>query len=283
MPYFPEGEQNMSQSVIEKFKNISKQIFATFSAATLVAVSVFGLSSSASATEMAPIIEFDGNILNSSVVHSEIGERPVQGVSTLNPAPLSRVMTTNRSGYSFGGWSYAQGGPAVTTLETATHTTTRMWLYAVWNTKLNLDPNGGTGASSIDYRFASTLTLPTSSSATKKGYAFAGWTSAPGSNILVTTYRAAGDAVGNPTVYAAWKKTVSFASKGSTGAVPSPMTHFEGGARFALPSSEQVGLTRSGFKFMGWSTTPKGKVVKNPTAYLPKKANVTLYAVWNKK
>ena len=273
----------MSEITNQSSGKMTKRVVAALSAAALAFVSVFGFSSSASASEMAPIIEFDGNIINSSVVHSEIGERPIQGVSTLNPLPLSRVMTTNRAGYSFGGWSYAQGGPAVTTLQTATHTTTRMWLYAVWNTKMNLDPKGGTGtAETVDYRFLSTLTLPTTSAYTKKGFEFAGWSSSPTSNIFVTTYRAAADAVGNPTVYAVWKKTINFASKVSTGAVPAPVTILEGGAGVALPTAAQVNLTRPGFKFMGWSTTPRGKVVKNSASYLPKKANVTLYAVWKK-
>jgi hypothetical protein len=232
---------------------------------------------------MAPIIEFDGNIINSSVVHSEIGVRPVQGVTTLNPLPLSRVMSTNRAGYTFGGWSYAQGGPAVTTLETASHTTTRMWLYAVWNTKMNLDPKGGTGTpETVDYRFLSTLTLPTTSGYRKNGFEFAGWSSSPTSNTFVTTYRATPDAVGNPAVYAVWKKTINFASRGSSGSVPAPVTIFEGGAGIALPSAAQVSLTRPGYKFMGWSTTPRGKAIKKSASYLPKKANVTLNAVWKK-
>jgi uncharacterized repeat protein (TIGR02543 family) len=157
-----------------------------------------------------------------------------------------------------------------------------MWLYAVWNTKFNLDPNGGAGASTIDYRFGSTLTLPTAPAVSKKGFEFAGWTNAPSSNLLVTTYRAAVDAVGNPTVYAVWKKTINFASRGSTGAVPAPITILEGGAAVALPSAAQVSLTRPGYKFMGWSTTPRGKVMKKSASYLPKKANVTLNAVWKK-
>ena len=276
----------MSQINSVSSKNLTKRVVSAVSAATLALVSVFGVSASATASEMAPIIEFDGNLLNSSVVHSELGERPVQGIATLNPTPLSRVMTTNRAGYSFGGWSYAQGGPAVTTLQTATHTTTRMWLYAVWNTKMNLNPNGGIAAvdtvSSVDYRFLSTLTLPTTSTFTKKGFEFAGWSNSPTTTVFVTSYRATADSVGNPTVYAVWKKTINFVSKGSTGAVPAPVTIFEGGAGVALPTAAQVSLTRSGYKFMGWSTTPKGKVIKNSASYLPKKANVTLNAIWKK-
>jgi uncharacterized repeat protein (TIGR02543 family) len=158
-----------------------------------------------------------------------------------------------------------------------------MFLYAVWNTKVNLNPNGGTGApASLDYRFASNLALPLAPGFKKKGYAFAGWSNSPASNVLVLSYRATADAVGNPTVYAVWKKTINFVSKGSTGAVPAPVTIFEGGAGVALPTAAQVSLTRAGYKFMGWSTTPRGKVVKNSASYLPKKGNVTLYAVWKK-
>ena len=273
----------MSQINSFSSKKLTKRVVSAVSAAALALVSVFGVSASAIASEMAPIIEFDGNIINSSVVHSEIGERPVEFAVGLNPLPLSRVMTTNRAGYSFGGWSYTQGGPAVTTLQTSSHTTTRMWLYAVWNTKMNLDPKGGAGtAETVDYRFLSTLTLPTTSTYTKKGFEFAGWSNSPTSNIFVTTYRAAADAVGNPTVYAVWKKTINFVSKGSTGAVPAPVTIFEGGVGVALPTAAQVSLTRSGYKFMGWSTTPRGKVIKNSASYLPKKANVTLNAIWKK-
>lgn len=263
-----------------------KKALTLITSFSLVATSVFGFSSSASASEMAPIIEFDGNVLASSVVHSEIGERPVQYQVALNPAPLSRVMTTNRAGYSFGGWSYVPGGPAVTTLQTSSHTTTRMWLYAVWNTKINLDSNGGKlvagGASTLDYRFNSTLNLPAASPFKKKGFAFAGWTSAPNSGAFATTYRAAGDAVGNPTFYAAWKKTVNFKAGRATGTVPASITYLEGANRISLPTASQISLTRAGFEFVGWSTTRNGKVVKNPSSYLPKKAEVTLHAVWKK-
>jgi uncharacterized repeat protein (TIGR02543 family) len=276
----------MTQTPFKIFSEVWKRTLATVATATLALVSVLGIPASANASEMAPIIEFDGNVLASSVVHSEIGERPVQFLVGLNPAPLSRVMTTNRAGYSFGGWSYNPGGPAVATLETATHTTTRMWLYAVWNTKVNLDANGGTRASdtasTVDYRFNSTLTLPTTSTLRKKGFTFAGWTATPNSGVFATTYRAAADAVGNPTFYAAWKKTISFKAGRATGTVPATITYLEGADRVALPTAAQISLTRAGFEFVGWSTKANGKVVKNPSSYLPKKANITLHAVWKR-
>ena len=263
----------------------TKRILSGLAAVSFSITSVLGIAASANASEMAPIIEFDGNVLNSSVVHSELGERPIQYQVGLNPKPLSRVMTTNRAGYSFGGWSYTQGGPAVTTLQTSSHTTTRMWLYAVWNTKMNLDANGGRAGddteTSVDYRFASTLTLPTTSTLKKKGFEWAGWSNSPSSNVFVTTYRAAADAVGNPSVYAVWKKTINFKSKGSTGALPASVTVFEGGSGIALPTTAGT-LSRPGFEFQGWRAKKGGKAIKNTTAYLPKKANVTLRAIWKR-
>jgi uncharacterized repeat protein (TIGR02543 family) len=160
-----------------------------------------------------------------------------------------------------------------------------MWLYAVWNTKMNLDPNGGTAGSdsvsAVDYRFNSTLTLPTTSNFKKKGFEFAGWSNSPSSNAFVTTYRAAADSVGNPSVYAVWKKTINFSSKGSTGAAPASVTVFEGGSGIALPTTAGT-LSRPGFEFQGWRAKKGGKAIKNTTAYLPKKANVTLRAIWKR-
>jgi len=276
----------MIQTDTKTSKSSAKRILSGLAAVSLSITSVLGISASATASEMAPIIEFDGNVLNSSVVHSEIGERPVQYQVGLNPKPLSRVMTTNRAGYSFGGWSYAQGGPAITTLQTATHTTSRMWLYAVWNTKVTLDANGGRAGAdtqtSVDYRFGSTLTLPSTSTLKKRGFEWAGWSNSPSSNVFVTSYRAAADAVGNPTVYAAWKKTINFASRGSKGAVPASITYLEGGERISLPTLAQTSLTRAGYDFMGWANKPNGKPIKKATSYLPKKKNITLHAVWKK-
>jgi hypothetical protein len=54
----------MSEITNKPSEKITKRVVAALSAAALAFVSVFGFSSSASATEMAPIIEFDGNIIN---------------------------------------------------------------------------------------------------------------------------------------------------------------------------------------------------------------------------
>jgi uncharacterized repeat protein (TIGR02543 family) len=232
--------------------------------------------------EMKPIINLEGNQLATEATTFIVGQRIERFQLALEPNPLSTVRTTTRPGYSFGGWSYKEGEAPTRTLASSSFTTTRVFLYAVWNTKINLDGNGATKGESqtIDYRFAQDLVLPGAGSLMRKGYSFGGWmkTAAPGP--IFTTYRAGALENGNPSLYAAWTRTVSFKAARGIGTTPSPMTYFAGGDRLVLPSAS--GLSRTGYEFSGWSTTPRGKVIKKSSAFLPKKANVTLYAVWKK-
>lgn len=273
--------QNITQ------KSTRRRAAAFLAAITLTAVGLFGASSPASADEMKPVITLDGNTLANEPIAFEVGQRVEIFQLPLETFPLNRVRTTNRPGYVFGGWSYQPGGPATTTLSSSSYTSTRVFLYAVWNTKLNLDTSGATSgrvlgdSTTLDYRFGQTLTLPSGGSLKKRGFSFAGWTLAPNSGVVTNTYRAATDALGNPSLYAAWAKTINFTSRGSTGAVPAPVTVFEGGSGIALPTTAGA-LTRAGFEFRGWATKPRGKVITNTTAFLPKKANVTLHAVWKR-
>jgi uncharacterized repeat protein (TIGR02543 family) len=98
----------------------------------------------------------------------------------------------------------------------------------------------------------------------------------------VTTYKAKPADNGNPSFVANWKKTITFSAGGGSGIVPAQITYFAGQPRIALPAASEVSLTRAGFTFAGWATTPKGKAIKKVNSYLPKKSTTTLYAVWKK-
>lgn len=268
---------------------ISTRLFALLVAFAMAIIS--GLTPGAVAnaqTTSNPVIFFNGNLLSNQAVHSEIGTRPDSARIELDPLPLSRVMTTDKLGYTFAGWSYAPGEAPVTVLTVATDTTSRI-LYAVWNTKITLDLNGSTsgqvagGATSIDYKFGQTAVIPGIGTAKRKGYVFAGWTAAGTSAPLVSSYKAKITDNGNPVFVANWKKSVTFsAGKGGSGIVPSPITYMAGSERISLPTPSEVSLTRPGFSFAGWSTKLGGKPVKSPNSFLPKKANSVLYAVWKK-
>lgn len=285
-PEIPEGER-MNKVSTSSSKNGLKRILAVLSTMSFAIAGAIGVSAPANADEMAPVINFDGNVLAVDFVHSEKGERLERFQLALDPRPISRVTRTDRPGYTFGGWSYSAGGEAISSLQSSSYTSTRVVLYAVWNTKLNFDTNGATagslvgGVSAVDYRFGQELTLPPRGTIRKKGYTFAGWTFVPNSGAITTTYQAAADAMGNPTVYAAWKKTINFRSKGSTGALPASVTVFEGGSGIALPTTAGT-LSRPGFEFKGWRAKKGGKAIKNTTSYLPKKAKVTLRAIWKR-
>ena len=252
--------------------------------AIVVAISgvlTFGAPAHAN-SEMNPVINLDGNTLAIEPIAFEIGQRVEIFQLPLEPLPLTRVRTTSRPGYSFGGWSYEPGGAATQTLSSSSYTSTRVFLYAVWNTKINLNGNGATKGSTqaIDYRFAQNLTLPGISSFERKGYSFGGWMTTATPGPVLTSYRAGSSDNGNPTLYALWTRNVTFKAGGGTGALPTPMTFRAGGDRLVLPSG--ASLSRSGFEFAGWSTTPRGKIVKKATSFLPKSQNTVLYAVWKR-
>lgn len=258
----------------------------TVSAAVALVVAVssvltFGASAHAN-TEMTPVINFDGNTLANEPVAFEVGQRIEISQLPLETLPLTRVRTTSRPGYSFGGWSYQPGGPATQTLSSTSHTSSRVFLYAVWNTKISLNGNGATKGSpqSLDYRFAQSLTLPGAGSFEREGYLFGGWMTTPSQGPVLTTYKAGSSDNGNPTLYASWIRNVTFRAGGGTGTLPPSMTFRAGGDRLSLPSG--ASLTRPGFEFAGWSTKARGKVVKNATSFIPKKANATLHAVWKR-
>lgn len=234
-----------------------------------------------------PVIFFNGNLLSNLAVHSEIATRPDLARVELDPTPLTRIMTTDRTGYTFGGWSYSPGAAAETTLTAPTDSTSRI-LYAVWNTKINLDLNGSTsgsvtgGATALDYRFGQTATLPTVGTLKRKGFGFVGWALPGTTSPLVTSYKAKNTDNGNPTFVAVWRNSVSFVARKASGVVPAPIQYFAGQPGLQLPTKAEVSLTRPGFTFVGWATTPKGKPIKKASAFVPKKLDTILYAVWKK-
>jgi uncharacterized repeat protein (TIGR02543 family) len=197
-------------------------------------------------------------------------------------------VTGSRTGYTFGGWSTTAGGAALTGSTYAfSSTASRLDLYAVWNTTVTYNLNGAdSGTSSVartsdTYRFGQVLTLPTAGTLVKSGFGFGGWMATSISTTRSTTYQAAADAVGNPTLYAAWIKTVTFNANGATGGtIPASLTYVSGGTRLKLPVASEMTLRKPGYEFVGWSTSQTGTLVSNPSSYVPLVAQRTLFAIW---
>jgi uncharacterized repeat protein (TIGR02543 family) len=115
----------------------------------------------------------------------------------------------------------------------------------------------------------------------KSGFAFGGWMPSTVSTIRSTSYTAESLATGNPILYAAWIKTVTFNSNSATsGSIPASQVFVSGGTALRLPVASEVTLRKSGYDFIGWSTTATGTPVSNPATYTPLVSQQTLYAVW---
>ena len=255
-------------------------------AATLVVSGMISASPAFAATATNPTIVFDGNTLATITPKDETTYRLDVDSLALSPTALSRVVTTNRAGYTFGGWSLERGAAASQEITTARTSDTFRIIYAVWNTKVNYDANKADSGALTNfktqdvYRFGQNLTLPTAGTLVKSRFEFGGWMPAPYSPTRITNYIAGSTDAGNPTLYAAWIKNVVFNANGSTGTVPSPVVYTDGGPKLRLPSFTETTLRKPGYNFAGWSNFPAGELVTSPNSFVPLLAQNTLYAIW---
>ena len=272
-----------SRSMSEYKKSTALALTALLTIAGLIA-----MPSSASATTDYPVtIVFDTNTLGNTTPGTETAFRVSADSLRLSTTSLARSTTTSRAGYSYGGWSLSRGGAATTEITTSTTGDTTRTLFAVWNTAIFYSKNGadsGNPSGNVlneTYRFGDTLTLPTVGTMVKSGFAFGGWMPTTVSTSRSTTYRAASDAAGNPTLYAAWIKTVTFNSNTSTsGTIPGAQVYVASGTALKLPVVSEITLRKTGYEFAGWATTATGTPVTNPGSYIPIVAQQTLYAIW---
>ena len=251
-------------------------------------LAITGFVSSAPAhanTTESPTIVFNGNTLATSTPKDEIATRLEPDSLALSPVALTRVATTTRAGYTFGGWSLEKGGEVTQEITTPITSTFRI-IYAIWNTKITYNSNKADSGALTNfktqdvYRFGQNLPLPTVGTLVKSGYSFGGWMTSASSPTRITDYIAGSADVGNPTLYAAWIRNVSFDANGGSGTAPESAVYTSGGPRLKLPSFTEVTLKKPGFTFAGWSNSPVGSLVTNPGSYLPPVAQTTLYAVW---
>ena len=227
-------------------------------------------------------VYYNGNTIGTGVPASVTVDRDVV------PLPVAASVTGSRTGYVFGGWSLTAGGAALTGSTYAfSSTATRLDLFSVWNTNVIYNSNGADsgalgGSKTQDaYRFGQSLTLPEAGTLVKSGFAFGGWMSTTLSINRVNTYLAGSTDVGNPTLYAAWIKTVTFnANTATAGSIPFAQVYTSGGTALKLPVLSEMTLRKSGYDFIGWSQTSTGTVISNPGSYIPVVSQQTLYAIW---
>jgi len=276
----------MTGSTGELQKAAIRRFTGSVAAAALIVSGMMSGPAAFATTSTNPTIVFDGNTLATTTPKDEVGSRLDVDSLGLSPVPLSRVLTTNRAGYTFGGWSLEKGGEATKEITTARTSDTFRILYAVWNTTVRYKSNGADSGALTNfktqdvYRFGQNLALPTAGSLVKSRFDFGGWMAAPYSPTRITNYIAGSADSGNQILYAAWIKTVSFDANGGSGTTPAAVVFTSGGPRLKLPSFNDISLRKAGQNFAGWSTSPTGSIITNPSSFEPLLAQNTLYAIW---
>ncbi len=146
--------------------------------------------------------------------------------------------------------------------------------------------NGGTGAPSNQTKKYDTTLILSSKKPTKTGYLFTKWTSEPNGNGYQFAPGANYNYNQNMTLYAQYtpiQYTVKYNANGGTGTMANSTHTYD--ASKALTAN---GFTRTGYTFLGWSTSASATTatykdkqsVKNLTS--TNGGTVTLYAVWQK-
>ena len=219
---------------------------------------------------------------------SDGGSAPANGTFTTGStaysiAGFAGVLT--KSGYTLTGWNTAANGSGIDYGPGLTNTTyslsVNLTLFAKWsytNFSVTYALNGGTGTlpTSGTKTIGETFTVAAATGLSKPGFSFGGWSD--GTN----TYRAGsvytvGSA--NVTLTARWIALylITFDKNGATsGSAPSGTTYVAGDTGISLPTAG--GMSKSGYIFDGWSTTPTGSLA---TAPFTTNADVTLYAKWS--
>ncbi len=188
----------------------------------------------------------------------------------------------DRLGYDFTGWYL--GDIVITNISLDTFADAvdgKITLIATWEI-INYDIiyvlDGGTNHEDNKTTYTVETDTITLQDPTRIGYTFAGWYSDSSFNNAVENIQKG--STGNKTLYANWtanKYTVTFNNNDQTST-----QEFEYGISEALNSN---GITRNGYRFMGWATEEDGSVVYADKANVinltsDPNGNINLYAVW---
>ena len=213
------------------------------------------------------------------IVHVGNGKYVIELASTPNAVLAAKTAETA-----------ATNGGAITLREYNEYTTQQWYFYNESGTApvdpsinnsltytVNYNTNGGSNPPSTQSKlYGTTLTL-SSTIPTKVGYSFVGWST---SNDTTVEYQAgaAYTADADVTLYAVWKAdeyTVSYNANGGTNSPVSQTKVHD----IALTLSSTI-PAKSGYSFVGWSTSNDTTVEYQAGATYTANADVTLYAVW---
>ena len=203
--------------------------------------------------------------------------------------------TPTRTGYTFAGW-YSEstftnsiGAAGATYMPTGSSLSPSA--YAKWTainysvTYATTDSTSGTSPTdTTNYNIGNSVVIKGNTGPlVRTGYSLAGWTAASdGSGTVLTSGSTFTVASANMTFYPKWSANTYIITYNKNGATGSPTaataSYTTGGTAVTLTT---VGtMSKTGFDFSGWSTTPTGSAL---VGTYTTSADVTLYAVWTIK
>jgi uncharacterized repeat protein (TIGR02543 family) len=237
-----------------------------------------------------------------------------------NVSVLGNSGTLTRTGYTFVGWNTTAGGTGnhYATGGSLTMPNSDVTLYAEWvidselvvsGYNVTYDGNGNTSGSvptdANTYANGASVTVSgNTGSLVKTGYTLSSWNTA--ANGSGTSYATSGSATfnmasSNVTLYAIWTTNggggggstapvspsgnttykVKYDLNGSTaGTVPVDPTNYPNGSTVTVLNNGG-NLSRTGFTFGGWSTSPNGGTNYSPNGTFPMpNSDVILYPIW---
>ncbi len=192
-----------------------------------------------------------------------------------------------KGSYTFLGW--ATTADATTATGISSSITADTTYYAVWKPKyaITFDYNGGTDTSSASSKVVyvdegTTITTPTEprrEDSVKGIYAFLGWATTADAT---TATGLGGSITADTTFYAVWKPkyAITFDYKGGTSTASSNVVYIDKDEDIPAPA---VAPTKTGYKFMGWTTDSGATSASYGTAFTTVGiafSDKTLYAVW---
>ncbi|MGL1902086.1 MAG: InlB B-repeat-containing protein [Fibrobacterales bacterium] len=188
------------------------------------------------------------------------------------------------SGHSFAGWARsAQGAIEFDDEASITMPTSNVTLWAQWNPntyRITFEANSGQNAMNQQALLMNQTSSLSPNLFEKDGYTFAGWSLSPKGNISKTDGELFTMEAKDVSLYALWspkQHTLKYYRNGATNGSMSDRT---------VLSDEYIALdgnifTKSGYRFLGWSTSSQGQVVYDDNADFDfGHSNLNLYAQW---
>lgn len=256
--------------------------FTTTESARLLSVR-FGVANSGNTATSFSNIRF----IDAETYDKNINWTDAQKSVAFNADVYGALSEPTREGYVFDGWVTADGEEITADTKVKSENIT---VYSSWipnQYSVALDGNTGIGGLGMfNAVYGTPFNLP-ANYFIKTGYTFAGWSLSPDGEVLYTDEEEVSNLTseinGSITLYAIWtanKFTVKFNANTGSGEMADAVITYDSEA--PLPEN---GFNKTGYTFIGWSTTPDGTELLTDVQYdnlcTEDGDTVTLYAIWS--